>query len=88
MTGHLAGKEVCAIDIHTPELLQTIGWVCNGVKVLREAGRSDQVVDLSMVLDNVGDDRLDRVIVRDVAIVGSDFGNPIVMSARYRSQAM
>lgn len=41
-------EEVGAINIDTPELLDTIVRVRDGVKILSEASRGNKVVDLAM----------------------------------------
>ena len=85
MPSNLATKEVCPVNIHAPELPEPVWWVCDSIKILGETGRCDQVVDLAVVLDNFGDRRFDRLIVRHIAEMRGDFGNTIVALARKSS---
>ena len=78
MPSNLATKEVCPINVHAPELPEPIWWVCDSVEVFGETSRCDQVVDLAVILDNFGDRRFDRLIVRDIAEMRGDFGNTII----------
>jgi len=63
VTSDFASEEVCPIDVHTPQLLHPVWRVCNGVKILGEASGGDEVVDLAMILDDIGDDGLDGLAV-------------------------
>ena len=84
---HFAGEKVSAVDIDAPELPHAVRWVLDGVEVFGEAGRCDQVVNLTVILDNVGDDLIDRVVVGHVTEVGRDFGNPACVNC-WRSQGL
>ena len=75
MPGYFAGEEVSAVNIDAPELLHAIWWVCDGIKILGEAGRCDKVVNLAVVFDDIGNNLLDRDMVGHVTVVGRDFGN-------------
>lgn len=70
-------EEVCSIHVDAPELLDTVVRVGDGVKVFGETGRSDQVVNLAVLLDDLGEDGVYRVGVGHVGIVSSDFGQSI-----------
>ena len=82
MPSYLAAKEVCPVTVHAPELPEPIWWVCDSVEVLGETGRCDQVVDLAVVLDNLGDRGFDRLMVRDIAEMRGNFGNTIIALVR------
>lgn len=73
MPGYFACEKVSAVNVDTPELLHAVWWVCDGIKVFGEAGRCHQVVNLAVILDNVGNDLLDRHVVGHVTVVGCDF---------------
>ena len=72
VAGDRGGKEVGAVNVDSPELTHTLDGVGDGVKVLGEAGRSDEVVNLAVLLDDVGDAGVDRGRVRDVGVMSSD----------------
>jgi hypothetical protein len=46
-------KEIGSVDVNTPESLHPIVRVRNCVKVLGEAGRGNQVVDLAMAFEDL-----------------------------------
>lgn len=79
-----AGEEVCPIHINAPELPQTIWWVCDCVEVFGEAGGGDQVVYFAVDLDNFRNRGFDRLVVRDVAVVGCNPGDTTVVLVQYR----
>ena len=79
MPSHLAGKEVSPVNVHAPELPQPIWWVCDSIEVLGKTSRCDQVIDFAVVLDNLGNCGFDRLIVRDIAEMGSDLGDAIII---------
>lgn len=45
----------------SPELLDAVVRVLDSVKVLAESSRGDEVVNLSVILDDLFDDGVDRV---------------------------
>lgn len=63
MSCNASCKQVCTVDIHTPQLAQAVDRVVNGLEVLREASARHEVVDLSVLLDNVVDTTLDTSLV-------------------------
>lgn len=69
------GEEVGAVDVDSPELAHAINGVVDGLKVLGEASRGDEVVDLSVGSEDLGDAGLDGLGVRDVGVVGGDLGD-------------
>lgn len=71
------GEEVRAVDVDAPELLHPVVGVRDGVEVLGEAGRGDEVVELAVRGDALVDAGRDGVRVRHVAVVGGDFGDVI-----------
>ena len=82
MPSDLASKEVGPVNVHAPELPQPIWWVCDSVKVLGETCRCDQVIDLAVVLDNLGNCGFDRLVVRDIAEMRGDLGDTIITLVR------
>ena len=75
MSSDANGEEVRAVDIDTPELAHTVGWVGDGVEVFGEAGGGNEVVDLAVIGNDLGDGGVDGVGVGNVGIVGGDFGD-------------
>ena len=69
-----ASPEVGTINVDTPELIQAVRRIGNGVKILREASRSNKMVDLAMFDKDLGQAGFDGLWVRDIGEVGSDFG--------------
>lgn len=53
MSGKFTGPEVGAVYVDTPEFVQTVWRISDGVEVLREAGRRDEVVDLAVVCEDL-----------------------------------
>ena len=75
--GDGARPDVGTVDIDTPELLHTVVRVGDGVKVFGETGRSDQVVNLAVLLDDIGENGVHRIGVGHVGIVSSDLGESV-----------
>lgn len=63
VTSNTSGEEIGAVNIDTPELSHTVDRILDGVEVLSEAGRCDQVVDLAVLADYIGEDALNRVLI-------------------------
>ena len=72
--GDSACPIVCAIEIYTHELVQSIWRVSDGVEVFREAGRGDEMVDLSVSTDDFREGGIHRIWVRHITAVRGDFG--------------
>lgn len=53
------GKKIGAVNIDIPELSHTIDWVVDCLKVLGKASAGDQVIDLSMLLEDIVNTGLD-----------------------------
>lgn len=70
VAGDGGGEEVGAVDVDGEQLAHAVDGVVGGVVVLGEAGRRDQVVDLAVLREDVGDARGHRVRVRHVGVVG------------------
>lgn len=75
MLGDHGGEEVGAVDVDVPELAHTVDRIVDGLEVLGEAGRGDEVVDLAVLLDDVVEAGPDRGLVRHVGVVGGDLGH-------------
>lgn len=69
-------EEVGAVDVDGEQLSHALDGVVCGVVVLGEARGRDQVVDLAVLREDVGDAGGDRVRVRHVGVVGRDLGGP------------
>ena len=52
-------EQVGPVDVDTPEFLNSVIWIFYGVEILREAGRGNQMVNLTMLLHNVGNGGID-----------------------------
>ena len=68
-------KEICAVNIDTPKLLESIIWVRNSIIVLRKPSRGDKVVDLSVIFEDFLDSRVDGIRIRDIGVMSCNFGN-------------
>lgn len=44
---------VSAIDVNTPELVDSIWWVSNGIEILSEASRGNQMINFAVVLNDL-----------------------------------
>lgn len=75
MAGDAGGKQVGSVHVDSPKLSQALDGVVDGLKVLGEACRGDEVVDLAVLLDNLPDAGFDGPGIGDIGIVGADFGN-------------
>lgn len=75
MASNAGGPEVGAIDIDGPQLAHAVDGVVDGLEVLGEAGRGDEVVDLSVGLDDLIDAGLDGIWVGDVTVVSRHIGD-------------
>lgn len=75
VAGDGRGEEVGTVDVDGPELAQAVDGVVDGLEVLGEAGRGDEVVDLAVGGDHLSDARLHGLGVRDVGVVCSDLGD-------------
>jgi len=71
------GEEVCSVNVDTPQLLDTVVWVVDGVEVLGETSRGDQVVDLAVVANDILDTAVNGLRVGDIGVVSSDLWNPV-----------
>ena len=80
MSSKCAGPEVSAIDVDAPELVQTVGWIIHGVKILSETSRGDEVIDFAVICQNLGQAGIDRFGVGNIREMGSDFGMAVKVS--------
>lgn len=76
VAGDGGGEEVGAVDVDGEELAHAVDGVVGGVVVLGEARGRDQVVDLAVLREDLGDARVDRVLVRHVGVVRRHLGGP------------
>ncbi len=70
------GEQVCAVDIHIPELAHALNGVVDGLEVLGEPGAGNQVVDLPVLLDHAINAALHGFGVGDICIVCRHLRNP------------
>lgn len=75
MTSDRGSEKVGAVDIDGPELAHTLDGVVDGLKVLSETSRCDEVVDLAVGGENLGDAGVDGLGVGDVSVVGGNLGD-------------
>ena len=76
MLRNCTGPEVGAVEVHAHQFVETVGGVCNGVEVLGEAGGGDKVVNLAVSADDLVEGASDRVGIRDITEMRSDFRFP------------
>lgn len=76
MTGYGRGKQVRAIDINSEQLAHALNGVIDCLEVLSEASRGDEVVDLAVRGQNIGQASVDTGGVRYVGVVCCDLGDP------------
>ena len=58
---HARSKQICAVHVHAPELLHTVVWVADGVEVFGKSRRRDEMVDLAVLCDDLGERVVNRV---------------------------
>ena len=85
VAGDRGGEEVGAVDIDSPELAHTIDGVVDGLEVLGEAGRGDQVVDLAVRCDDLGYALIHGLRIGDISIVCRDLGDPDLQVSQVQS---
>lgn len=68
------GEEICPVDIHAPELADAVNGVVDGFEVLGEACGGDEIIDLAVLLENLGDGGFDGFLGGDVGVMGRYFG--------------
>lgn len=73
MFRHASCEEICAIHIYTPQLLHPFIRIGNGIVVLDETCRGDQMIDLAMFFDDLGQCAGDRIRIRHITVVCRDF---------------
>lgn len=76
VAGDGGGEEIGAVDVDAEQLAHAVDGVVCGVVVLGEARGRDQVVDLAVLREDVGDAGADRVRVRHVGVVSRHLGGP------------
>lgn len=57
---HCHSVQVGTVNVHSPQLLYAIMRVGDGIVVLGEASRCNEVVDLAMLLQDLGKGLVDR----------------------------
>ena len=71
MAGDGRGEEVGAVDVDSPETSDAVDGVLDGRKILHDAGRRHEAVDLAVCGQYLVDARGDTSFVRDVGLVRS-----------------
>lgn len=74
MLGHSSCEQISTVHVHAPEFLHPVVRVGYGIKVLGETCRSDQVIDLAMLLNDLRQGAADRRRTGDVAVVRCNLG--------------
>lgn len=64
--------QIGPVDVYTPQLLDAIEGVVDGVKVLSESSGGDEGIDLAVLGDDMSDSFGDRLRSRDITIVTGD----------------
>ena len=82
MLGDSSSEKVGAVDIDTPQLLDTVVWVADSVKVLGETSRSHEVVNLAVIANDLLDGVVNGIGVGNIGIVGCDLGDTVRRSVR------
>lgn len=72
MPGNSYCKQVCAINVDSPDLSHSVNWIIDRLEVLGETCRGDETVDLAVLLDNLSDSRIDTLFRGDIGIVCCD----------------
>ena len=67
-------EKICSINIHTPKFPHSINGIGNRVKVLGKASRRYQIINSSMLLNNLRQNTSDRIRIGNIAIVSGDLG--------------
>lgn len=74
------GEQVGTVHVDAPKLLDSVVGIADGVEVLSESGRGDQVVDLAVLLHDVAQHLGHRVGVRHIGVVCSHLGESVPAS--------
>lgn len=82
MPRYRCSVQIGSIDVDSPELLDTVKGIFDGVEVLGETSRSHQMIDLAVVCNDFGNRLVDRIRVRDIGVVGCNFGDSSCLSAQ------
>lgn len=75
VAGHGCSKQICTVDVYAPEFAQAINWIVDSFKIFGESGRGDEVVNLTVGLDDLRNTRLDRVWIGNIGIVRCNIWN-------------
>lgn len=73
-------KQVCAVYIDAPKLADSLNGVVDCCEVLGEAGGCDEVVDLTVLGDDLGDGCFDGFLGGYVGVVCCYFWNSGLLS--------
>lgn len=76
VAGDRGSKQVGAVHIDREQLTHALNGVVSGLEVLAEAGAGDEVVNLAVLREDLGDAVVDAVGVGDIGEVSSDSGRP------------
>ena len=74
------GPQVRAVDVDAPQLPHAVRGVLDGVEVLGEPGRGDQMVYPAVLAQNLVQGRVDGAGVCDVRVMCGDLRNTEVVS--------
>lgn len=72
--------QIGPVHIDSPEFLDAVKGIRDGVEVLGKASRCHQMVDLAVICNDFGNGPVDRILVGDVGIVGGYLGDTACLS--------
>ena len=83
VAGNASGEEVASVNIDGPALLHTLVRVIDGIEVLCETGRRDEVVDVAVLSKDFLNGLVDRVGAADVGVVSCNLGRTVDSSSQH-----
>jgi hypothetical protein len=70
MSSHSNGKIISSVDIDAPKLVHSVRRIVDGVVILGEASRGDQMINLSVISEDFFEGIVDGLDIRDIGKVG------------------
>lgn len=80
VTGDRGSKEKGTVHVDGPQLAHAVDGIVDGLEILGKASRGDEVVNLAVSLDDLGNTGFDGCRVADVGVVSGDFGDAVTTS--------
>lgn len=78
MSGNTSSKVIGAVDVDGPAFLHSLVRIVDGVEVLCETGRGDEVIDVAVLGNDLVDCRIDGVGAANVGVVSGDLRGSVV----------